>query len=242
MAGYFDNLKNAVLNKPAANTQTQAKPEADPNMPNQQQGGAPGGNPANQPQAQVNPANWYEDLYTNKQEDPEQAPQFSLDGTKLDAVANNQSFAGQITDEQKQKLASGDFSVLTDIVESATRKVYRTALEHGSTLTGKFVEARDGFSEKKFSGRVKGEQVNQELAGIPNYSNPAVKSHLNDIANRLSRQHPDASPKEIALEAQRLLMEIANGVNPENTPEAKARLKPGETDFMKWLGNEVDQS
>jgi len=247
MAGYFDRIKESFQSKPPVAPpapQGANPPPQDPNNPNVQQGGKPGSNPSNQQQPQVNPANWYEDLYSNTQEDPDKAPEFSLDGEKLKSLSSGQQFITKdsITPEMQAKFAQGDFSDMVTLINQAAQGSHRAALEHGSTLTGKFVEARDSFSEKKFGGRVKTTQVEQELSGLPNYNNPAVKSHLNDIANRLSRQHPDASPREIALEAQRLLMEIANGVNPENTPEAKARLKDGETDFMKWLGQETQQS
>lgn len=240
MPGYFENIKAAFSSKPATPpAPQQTTPPVDPNQPNVQGGGNPGSNPTNQKVPPVNPGNWYEQLYTNTNTGEEDTPpEFKLDGTKLQEVAGGQNFGVSLSDEDKAKLAAGDFSVLEGMMNKVGQNAYKAALEHGSTLTGKFVGARSDYESKKLGSRVKETQVDQELSGLPNYSNPAVKAHLNDIAKRLQQQHPDATPREVALEAQRLLMEIAKGVDPENTPEAKARTKPGETDFMKWLGVE----
>lgn len=243
MPSYFDNIRSKMFGN-GGQTQQQPNQQQD-NNPDNQDPNNPQGNSdptqGNNPNAKGNQNNpqgvdYLAELYTKKGQDPEAVPQFSLDDKNLEGLVNGQDFVGQMNPEDMQKLQSGDFSVLGNMINSAARKAYKAALQHGSTLTGKYSDARFEHYDKQFGSKVRNNSVQTALAGLPNYNKPAIKAHLNDIANRLSSQHPDASPQEIAQEAQRILMELANDVNPENTPEArKSKETQGQTDWSKWL-------
>lgn len=245
-SGYFARLRQGASNmfggnqqkpqSPNPQQQGQGKQQEDPNKPNARQapennGNNDGGGNPNGPQQ-----SWLEELYTKNSPDPEQAPSFSLNEETLGKVVGSQNFTSDISDEDIQKIQGGDWNHLKTMMNKVGQGAYKAALQHGSTLTDKFVGARFEHSDKHFNSKVRKNSVEGQLSTLPNYSNPAVKAHLNDIADRLQRQHPDAPPQEIAQEAQRLLMEIADGVNPENTPEAKQRKeKAGKTDWDAWL-------
>lgn len=246
--GYFAKLRQGANNffggQGQQNNQQQGQPKPgfqkeDPNDPskqNQNNDQQNNGNNANGGNNQQDQKSWLEELYTKNSPDPEQAPTFSLDEAALGKVVGAQNFTADISDEDIQKIQGGDWGHLKTLMNKVGQGAYKAALQHGSTLTDKYVGARFDHEGKSFDSRVKKNSVDQAMSGLPNYNNPAVKSHLNDIANRLQRQHPDASPSDIAQEAQRLLMEIANGVNPENTPEAKkAKEKAGKVDWEQWL-------
>lgn len=223
------------------NPNPQSNPNPDPNEPNARQNPAPNGGNANGGNSNPNSNSWLEELYTKKSPDAEQAPVFSLNEETLGKHVSGQNFTNDISDEDIQKLQGGDWAHLKTMMNKVGQGAYKAALQHGSTLTDKFVGARFEHSDKSFDNRVRKNSVEGQLATLPNYSNPAIKTHLNDIANCLQQQHPDATPQEIAQEAQRILMELADGVNPENTPEAKARKeKAGRTDWESWLQQDND--
>lgn len=218
------------------NQQQPGNKQVDPNEPNARQDQGNNGNNANGGNSQGNQKSWLEELYTKNSPDPDKAPSFSLDEDALGKVVGAQNFTADINDEDIQKIQGGDWGHLKTLMNKVGQGAYKAALQHSSTLTDKYVGARFEHADKSFDTRVRKNSVGQAMSGLPNYNNPAVKTHLNDIADRLQRQHPDASPQEIAKEAQRLLMEIADGVNPENTPEAKkAKEKAGKTDWQEWL-------
>lgn len=246
--GYFAKLRQGANNmfgggKPPAQQQNNNNnQQEDPNDPSKQgQNKNPGGNGnnANGGNDQQQQKSWLEELYTSKNADPEQAPSFSLDEAALGKVVGSQNFTADISDEDIQKIQGGDWGHLKTLMNKVGQGAYKAALQHGSTLTDKYVGARFEHEGKSFDSKVRKNSVNSQLASLPNYDNPAIKSHLNDIADRLASKHPDAPPHEIAQEAQRILMEIANGVNPENTPEArKAKEKAGKVDWDEWLNKD----
>lgn len=178
----------------------------------------------------------HEKLYDPIQGEDDVAPAFKLDGTKLGEVANAQDFVQGVDPNLMASVQAGDLSKLPELLNAVARNSYRSSLEHGSTLTDKFVGARFSHSDKSFSSRVKGELTGQALSDIPGFQSPVVKQQINDIANRLRKQHPDAAPKEIAEEAQRIVVAMADELNPNRKSNGQDSYPDEETDWSKYLG------
>lgn len=212
--GYFDNIRQKLTGQ-SQQQQPQNQQGSDNNEGNQQQNLSQRSQSAGIPQEPAGVLDAYKDLYTPDTKEPEKAPEFNLAADKLDGVVNSQDFMQGVNPELMQKLQSGDMSALGEIINHATRRAYRSALEHGSTLTGKFVDARLGFSEKNLDSRIRSSNLNDHLSQTPNFSNPVVKQHMTSLVNQLSSKHPDAPMKDIVEEAKRIMMEVARGVNPE---------------------------
>jgi hypothetical protein len=164
------------------------------------------------------------DTDPNKKEDV--APSFTLDDETLGKVSSAQDFMKGINPELMQKATGGDAASMIEMMHHVGRNAYKAALSHGSTLTDKFVGAREAYNEKGLSGKVKGELVNNELAQIPNSSHPAVKKQIMMVAEQFQRQHPDASPSEIRAKTVEYFKVFTDAIN--TNPNDKANQTPRE--------------
>jgi len=233
MPGFFDRLRSMG---------SQQQPQQQPN--NQQQQPLPG--QGNRPQANSAPNQQHQtagisndpksvldshaDLYTPSTT-TDNVPEFNLASDKLDGVVKSQDFMKDLDPAIMQRLQSGDMTALSDAMNHVGRNAYKAALTHGSTLTGKFVEARFGHADKGLDGRIKSSQLNDHLSRTPNFSNPVVKQQLTDIVTRLQQKHPDAPYEEVIEEGKRILGEVANSINPK-TPDPKAAEATDWEDYM----------
>lgn len=172
----------------------------------------------------------------------DKAPSFTLDPKTLDSVSGSQDFMKGIDPALMQKLQSGDMTVLPDIIQASTRNAYRSALEHGSMLTDKFVGARETHNEKSFANRVKGELTQVALSDTRNYAHPVVRTQLTEIAKKLQAQHPDSSPQEIAKMSKDYLNELVTAINPEKAPDKPAPGTVGSTNWDKYFDEENQES
>jgi hypothetical protein len=183
-------------------------------------------------QKPVDPLAGFSKMYENTST-PDAPPAFKLDSAQLKTVADNQDFTKGIDPALLQRATSGDTSALIEVIQASSRNAYQTALAHNSSLTEGFVTAREGFAEKGLTGKVKNELTVNALTGTQNFDNPVVRKQLVSVAMDLQRQHPDASPQEIAAEARRYITELANAINPQTTATPSSRNK--ETDWDSYF-------
>ncbi len=170
---------------------------------NQQTVQGPGTMPGSQGhpdgQGEVNPLDSYAKLWENPAgAGPSSPPVFNLDPNTLNSAAASMKFLEGMPPELMQRVQAGDPQAIMEMVTFATQNAYKSSLQHSSMLTDKFVGAYSAYDKKQFAPQVKSQMVGQELSKIPNYSHPAVKAQVDMIAEQMQRQHPDASPEEVA--------------------------------------------
>lgn len=224
----FGNQPNGA-NAPNANPATLPTPPA-PAKPSDP-------NPA-EPQKTVDPFDKFKGMFDNKAA-TDTAPGFTLDDKMLGDVAGAQDFMKGINPELVQKATSGDTGALMQMMNEVARNAYRSSLSHGSRLTESFVGAREGFSEKSFGKKVRGELTVNSLTGTPNFKNPVVREQLIRIANDLQQQHPDAAPEEIGNMAKDYITQLSNAINPASSEASQGNKPRGQTDFNDWFSEET---
>ena len=193
-----------------------------------------------QNQAPANPLDAFSNLFDNKDTNTEKAPSFSLPSDTLNQVASSQNFLQGIDEAVMQKAMSGDAKSFMDVINAATQNAYKASLTHGSTLTDNFINSRLDYEGKTLGSKVKSELTNSELgASTQNFNHPVVKAQLTQVAQGLAKQHPDASPAQIAKMARDYVTELANAINPNsqqgnsNSPQGE---KAANVDWNNYFG------
>jgi hypothetical protein len=198
---------------------------ADPNNPN-------GGTPAN-------PLDAYAKMWdTAANTQAETPPAFALDQETLDKVTSGLDFTKGVDQTLVQQALAGNAEALLKVINAASQQAYKSAMAHTSTLTDKFVSIREQHAQKGVDSRVRQNLTAQALASTPNYNHPVVKNQLNQIANQIAAQNPDASPQEIAETAKKYLNDLINAINPQsntNGSQGEDGQQTGEVDWTSYL-------
>lgn len=185
-------------------------------------------------QSPVNPLDAYAKLWETSASSPEVAPSFTLDPKVLDDVSGKLNFMSGMDPELVQKATSGDVNALMQMMNQVGQSAYKASLAHGSALTDKFVGARSKFDLEGVSSKVKSELTQSHMSDIPNAGHPAVKAELVRISKAMQKEHPDASPQQIAEAAKTYFKDIYSAMNPEPTAQQK-QATAGETDWDNFF-------
>lgn len=176
----------------------------------------------------------------------EQAPAFSLDPKILGDVAGSQDFMQGIDPELMQKATSGDIQSLMQLMQKVAQNSYAKSLEHGSTLTDKFVTAREGYGSKQLGSKVRKELTATGLSSIPNSNHPVVRKQLAQTAEQFQKTHPDATPQEIITMTLDYFKELTSALGPQDAngnnkakPNAEER---GEEFWAEFFDGEQKQA
>lgn len=241
----------SMFNKPASTTpaatgtqpqgtqQTPAKQE--PNPSGVTAGGSADGG-ANNSDGQnatkpVNPLDAFTGMFNTSTSDGEKAPSFTLPQDKLSAVAKGLDFNSTVPPELMQKALGGDPKALMDVINHVGQQSYQNSMAHMSALSNEYVNSRLGYEDKTFGSKVKQELTNSELsANTTNFNHPVVKQQLTETARALSRQHPDASPQQIAQMARDYVTTLAQAINPQSTTgDGSNGTKAAETNWDEFF-------
>lgn len=213
----------ASMNPFAAKAPAPAAPTAQPTAPAAPAPTATLPNSANTPTAPADPLAPFAKMYDTPAQ-ADQAPQFALDQTALTAAASSLNIMQGVDPAVMQRAEQGDSKAIMQLIEHAGRQAYQNALSHSSTLTGKFTEAREAYNNKDFSGKVKSELTVNAMTGMANFSHPVVRKELIKVAQDMQRQHPDASPQEVAAMAKEYITQLSQAVNPTpSTQQSQSR-------------------
>lgn len=214
-------------------SQQQNQPQGGPGTTpeqNNQSGGNGGNAGTNSP---ANPMDAYSKMFDNQATNSDKAPSFTIAPEVMDNVVKQQDFTKGMNPELFQKVLQGDQNAFMEVMNTVGRNAYRSAIEHGGMLTDQFVGAREKYSEKGFSSKIKQELTSNALSGTPNYQHPVVKQQLTEIATRMSKLHPDATPQEIAEMSKRFLADMSSAVNP--TPNQNQETSKKEVDWDQFF-------
>lgn len=212
---------NPFASKPAA----PAAPATPPTPAAPANAGATLPNSANTSTTPVDPLAPFAKMYDTPAQ-VDQAPQFALDQAALSTAASSLNFMQGVDPAVMQRAEAGDSKAIMQLIEHAGRQAYQNALSHSSTLTNKFTEAREAYNNKDFSGKVKSELTVNAMTGMANFDHPVVRKELIKVAQDIQRQHPDASPQEVAAKAKEYITALSQAVNPTSaTPQGKGAPK-----------------
>jgi hypothetical protein len=190
-----------------------------------------------QSQQPANPLDAFSNLFNNTDTNTEKAPSFSLPEDTLSNVAKSQNFLQGIDEGTVQKAMSGDAKAFMDVIGAATQNAYKASLAHGSSLTDNFINSRLDYEGKSLSGKVKNELTNTELgASTQNFNHPVVKAQLTQVAQGLAKQHPDATPQQIAQMARDYVTTLANAINPNSTNKDSGGKTAADTNWGDYFG------
>lgn len=188
------------------------------------------GNPAN-------PLDAFTKLFDNTNKDSKVAPSFTLPDDKLNDVAASLDFTQDIDQAIMQKALSGDSNSLIAMMKHISQEAYKTAMKHNSTLTGAFVDSRSQYDGSSLSSRIKEELTNAEFSNnTPGFNHPLVKQELQKVSALIAKNHPDASPAEVAKQAKEYLQLIASNINPAKPNKDEDGNPVGDpTDWMQVI-------
>lgn len=203
--------------------------------------GQPGNGNAVPPEPDLGDMAKFGNIFDNSNNKPDAAPKFALDGKTLDSVASSQDFFQGIDPAILAAADSGDAKAMREVMQAGMRNAYKAALQHGGTLTDNFVTQREEHQSKGFGKRVKSELTAASMASHPAMKNPVIRQQMNETAQRLSVQHPDASPEEIKGMTMEYFTAIA-GAFAEKKPGEESNEKKGDADFSQWFGDGESQS
>lgn len=204
-------------------------------------GGSAEGNASNPPNQQTNnttnPLDIFKGMYDTPDSSKEvKAPRFNLPADKLAEVTKSMNFTSNADPELMAKALSGDTKALVDLINHAGQQSYSNSMSHLSGLSDEYMNSRLSFEDKSFGSKVKQELTNSELsANTTNFNHPIVKQQLTDTARALSKQHPDASPQEIAKMAKDYITTLAQAINPPQQTQEQALTASQVTDWGKYL-------
>ncbi|MGE4259165.1 MAG: hypothetical protein AB7F19_07475 [Candidatus Babeliales bacterium] len=219
---FLSTISNALAPKaPVQQPQPQGQQQQQqPSGDNPGSGGGNPNNPNNQKdgtnQPQVSPMDQYNKMYDNTPAQTDTPPAFNLDSKTLDSVTGSMDFFQGFDPQLMEQVKTGNMDAVMQLMQHSNRQAYRAAMQHGSALTDKFVGMREShFQEKGLPSRIKDQLTTNALSGPGGAKmHPAAKKQLVEIAQRLSKQHPDAPPEEIAEMSRTYVSDLYNALNP----------------------------
>ncbi len=194
-----------------------------------------GNSNANQPKKEPHPMDRFGNIFDNSAKQ-DAAPSFRLDRKVVKEVAAKQNFYDGIDPQLMAQADGGDVKAMREVQRLAMENVYSLALEHAGTLTDNFVGQREQFGEKSFGKKVKSHMTAASMAAHPAMKNPVVRQQMNETAERLAKQHQDASPEEIKEMTMDYFKQLGElfGEKKEGEGDAKPQ---GDADFADWFGD-----
>ena len=203
-------------NNPDPNNNNQNPDPNDPNDPNNKKKANDPNNPNPNPnnKSQDDPLDIFKDLFQNSDNGDDAPPSFSLDPTKLQNVAGQLNFAGQLSPEDLEGLKSGDAEKITGILNRVGQNSYMTLMQHLPALTDKYVSARVAHATKGLGGQVKQTLTKQALSKLAT-NNPVLKQQMDIIGQQLLSKFPDADPDWIAEQTSDYFVSMAKLIKPD---------------------------
>lgn len=204
----------------------------------------------NTPTTQPSPMDAYADLF--KPQDPSKKtndgpPAFNLDPKIVQSAADSMDFTAKLPPELRSKFQGEDGEALFQVINSVGRQAYMAAIQHGSSLTDKFVGLRSEFDRKDLGSHVKSHLVQNTLQSKFADANPVTQQGLQLISGMMKDAFPDATPEWITENAPKFFVEMAKQLSPGEfqKPQNPNQQESGaETDWGNWLlsGQNPNQS
>lgn len=210
----------------------QSDPNASPTSQNQQVNGS------NTP---PDPSELWNKMWdtTNDGEKAKAPPQLNLDPTVLDQVSGKLDFMQGVNPDLLQKATSGDTKALLDIMQQVARNSYRTSISHSGALTNEFIGQREGFNSQQLPGQIKNHLTENLMSEGSGKAPQFVQSQMRDIAGKIQKANPDATPAQVQQYVQQYIQELTKYANGNQSGESDSQQTSTQdhqgTDWEKWL-------
>jgi 2,4-dienoyl-CoA reductase-like NADH-dependent reductase (Old Yellow Enzyme family) len=181
-------------------------------------------------------------VFNTDGKDESAGPMFNIDPAKLTEQASKTNFVGSIPPEVMAKIAAGGEEGAKAAM-SAVNHVAQTSYAQSTLVAAKLVEAaleKQGkhYEEVVIPQLVKNLGVQQSLQdNNPALNHPAIAPVAAAVRDQLSKQHPEASQKEIAAMTQDYMSAFAQAVNPPKETTQQGGRKAKEVDWSTFLSN-----
>lgn len=138
-------------------------------------------------------------------------PAFQIDADTLGKARKGFNGLHGLDPAVLEKAKGGDWESQLAIMAHMSGSAYERALDHGSQVTGKYLDVRDGHREKGFDGRVRKAMLGEHLS---NKNLPmGARKVMTRIMSSLSAQYPDASTADLEGAAQEMFQEMSSVFN-----------------------------
>ena len=191
------------------------------------------------PKEPESPLDKFSTVFTMDDKAGVEGPQFNIDPAKLVEQAKKTNFVGGLSPEILSKIEAGGAEGVKTTLE-VINNVAQGGYAQSTLVAAKLVEAalkeqRTHFEDVVIPQIVKQANVASQLTEAnPALNHPAVAPVISAVRDSLSKQHPDATPKEISQMAQDFVSAFANAVNPPKEQTA-TKGKGQETDWSTFL-------
>ena len=167
-----------------------------------------------------NASSLYEGLFTPPARDPKnEPPRFNLSAEAVKKAADKMDFMAGIPEELQTEItnANGSLSLelVSKLINHAGRNAYSRAMEHGSSLTGQFVEQRVTHADQALPAHIRTHLAKSKATSGLNGDDPVVAEHTRFIAERITEKYPDATDEDIAELTKEYFVTMARQVRPE---------------------------
>lgn len=190
--------------------------------------------------AAESPLDKFSDVFKIDEKEGNEQPLFNIDPTKLTEQAAKTNFVNSIPPEKLAEMAKGGEEGVKAALE-VINNVAQAGYAQSSLVAAKLVEHALEKQGEKFQNVVIPQIIRQmEVRGNltdanPALNHPAIAPVLAAVQEKLAKQHPDASPKELATMAQDYVSAFATAVNPPKEPVQQGGRKGKETDWSLFL-------
>ena len=209
---------------PTANGGQQSLNQANPNTP---------ANPDPQQNQTPNAMDLYKGLFdaaAGEDGNSDPAPQLNISPETMSKTLERLDFTGNLPENIVGKLQNGESFDAQDIValtNHVAKQAYAAAMQHGSTLTGKFVDLHSAHSLKSVPSVINQHLATSRVGSSPAASsNPVVQKHLQTVASQLAKLNPGATPEWIQERTEEYFVNMARQIRPDAftpTPEEAKR-------------------
>ncbi len=220
---WLQKLQQAYGAKP---TQEPIKPDANGNMPNTQS--------KPEPVQALNPLDFYGQINQNSSNPAKPAPAFNIPSETIKTAASKLSFVDSIPQDAMAKLQAGDLSVLPDVLNAVGRTAYQTALEHGTAVTGQFLDTRFQHESEAIDSRISSKLVSSNLKSIESL-HPVAQGMFRDAVEGLRQQYPGASQAELESAGWEIFQDMSGQFNRDGQLARQAEVA-AEVDYDKMGG------
>lgn len=183
-----------------------------------------------------NPTDLFAGLFnTPSQQNTKAPPKFTLPREKIMEAAGKQDFLADLPEDLRNNLNSdGGLTVenISAMMHHVARNAYARAVEHNSSLTDHYVNARLTHEQENLPTQLRSLMAKNRT--VANTDNPVVREHLAFISERIASQFPDASEEEIADMSREYFTTMAREINPNgfNTQQPNNRNQNNQDGFI----------
>lgn len=141
----------------------------------------------------------------------------------IEAITAGLDFTSAISAQTLADMKEGKVEALLTAFNDMSKRAYLTALQHSGAIADNVLDTRLGGLEKNLPSNISSILTKNELkSSSVAFDNPVVRQAMNDTAARILKQHPDASPSEIAAQTKTYFTELAKAINPEANFDGKS--------------------